>query len=141
MVEFNPDGSLKLPGQVLKRKAEAEHRLKHTKCIKIIREIVNFDSPKKCVLRLIISDAISDNRFVEYIHNEFRKIANVPTKLVKQNEKEFEIEVGTDFKRCTDCKLLRHRYRQQMQGCIIEDKGNCTFSDFRKSFGYEDYFD
>lgn len=140
-VEFNPDGSIKLPGHVQQKISENENKMRCQRCIKVSRKIVSFDSPKKCVLNIKLSNMLNDNRFVSNIYNYFKEKAAVPTKIIKINEKEFEVEVGTDFRRCTDCNSLIGRYREYVDGNLIEDKGSCTFEGFKKSFEYEDYFD
>ncbi|MBN2457907.1 hypothetical protein JXB31_02125 [Candidatus Woesearchaeota archaeon] len=138
--EFNSDGSLRLPEWVAKKNSEDENRLKNHRCIKISREVVSFSAPKRCRLHITLSDAMKDNRFVDTIYNEFKAGASVPSKLTMVSEKEFEIEIGTDFKRCTDCSSLINMYREFMDGCIIEHKGSCTFEGQKKNFCYEDYF-
>ncbi|MBR9692014.1 hypothetical protein GOV06_04450 [Candidatus Woesearchaeota archaeon] len=141
MVEFNPDGSIKLPELFAKRKEENERRLKNQRCIRVKREIVNFDSPKKCVLNITLSEAISDNRFIENIYNFFKEKCSVPVKIKKISEKEFEIEVGTDFRRCSDCNSLINKYKDFLDGNLIDEKGNCTYEIKTGNFCYEDYFD
>lgn len=140
MVEFNPDGSLKLPAFLARKKEENKEKMKNQRCLRIQREPVNFTAPKKCLLHLTLSDAFSDNRFVETIYNYFKERANVPTKLKKINEKQFEVEIDTDFKRCTDCLSLINEYRDFLNGNLIEEKGSCTFEGFIKNFTEEDYF-
>lgn len=139
-VEFNPDGSIKLPGFAQQKISENESKMRSQRCIKVSRRVVSFDSPKKCVLRITLSDRINDNSFVSSIYNFFREKAAVPTKLAKINEKEFEVEIGTDFKRCTDCTSLIGRYKEYVDGNLIEEKGSCTFEQFKRNFEYEDYF-
>jgi len=140
MVEFNPDGSLKLPAFLARKKEEEKEKMRGQRCLKIQRELVSFKAPKKCLLRLTLSENFSDNCFVETICNQFKERAAVPIKIKKIDEKQFEIEIGTDFKRCTDCNLLIKEYREFLYGNIIEKKGNCTFEELRKDFYYEDYF-
>ena len=140
-VEFNPDGSIKLPGFVQQKVSENENKMRSQRCIKVSRRVVSFDAPKKCVLNIKLSSMINDNRFVSNLYNYFREKAAVPTKIVKINEKEFEVEVGTDFRRCTDCNSLVGRYREYVDGNLIEEKGSCTFEGFKRSFEFEDYFD
>ena len=104
--------------------------------------MVNFSAPKKCLLHITLSEAIVDNRFIETTHKYFKEQCTVPTKLIKINEKEFDVEIGTDFKRCSDCSDLIRRYRQFLDDNLIEEKGNCTYESFRsKNFSYEDYFE
>lgn len=141
MFEFNPDGSLKLPEEWARRKEENKDKLKRQRCILVKREIINFTAPKKCILQITLSDAFPDNRFIETTYNYFREKASVPNKLVKINEKQFEVEIGTDFRRCTDCTSLINSYREFLDGNIIEQKGSCTFEGIKKNFCYEDYFD
>ncbi len=136
MIGFNPDGSIKLPEQF----AQKKEKLSSQRCIKIKREIVNDSAPKKCVLHITLSDVIPDNRFIENIYGYFKNRATVPNSIKKINEKEFDVEIGTDFRRCSDCSSLINEYREFLEGNIIEEKGSCTFEGMKKNFCYEDYF-
>jgi len=127
MVEFNPDGSLKLPAFMAKAKSENEERMRCQRCLKIRRELISFTAPKKCLLHLTLSDALTDNRFVETIYNFFMERSSVPCRLRKIDERHFEVEIGTDFRRCTDCISLINEYREFLDGNLIEEKGSCTF--------------
>lgn len=140
MIEFNSDGSLKLTGELARTSEENIHKLKSQKCIKVKKELVSFTSPKKCVLHITLSDAIVDTRFIDTIYNYFKENAQTPTKIIKINNKEVDIEIGTTFKRCTECNSLINRYREFLNGNIIEDKGSCTFETQKRNFAYEDYF-
>ncbi|MDP7323984.1 MAG: hypothetical protein QF632_04460 [Candidatus Woesearchaeota archaeon] len=139
MVEFNPDGSLKLPEHIVKEKDQNKDRLKTQRCIKIKRELVSVESPKKCVLHLTLSEGISDDRFIDTIHKEFSEKASVPSRILKVGDRKFEVHIGTDFRRCSDCRTLRCQYREFLDGNMIDVKGGCTFED--DNFNYEDYFD
>lgn len=142
MFQFNPDGSLKLSAGTLQKKEDTINRMKVGKCILIHKEMVSFSAPKKCILRVKLSDAMSDNSFMENIHKYFKGQAETPTKIIKINDKEFDIEIGTNFKRCSDCTELIRRYRDFLDENLIEEKGNCTYEGPRgQSFCYEDYFE
>lgn len=144
MVEFNEDGSLKLPASMEKKKQENEHRMKIGRCILIRKEMVSFAAPKRCLLHLRLSDAIVDNRFVETIHRHFNENSAVPSRLIKMDEKEFNIEIGTDFRRCSDCAKLIRQFRDFLGDNVIEEAGNCSYENpFRgqnQNFCYEDHF-
>ena len=86
-----------------------------------------------------LSDVIQDTSFVDRIFSFFREKAEVPAKLTKINEKEFKFEIGTCFSRCRDCNSLISRFREHLDGNIIEDQGTCTFK--KREFCYEDYFE
>ena len=141
MIEFNPDGSVKLPESIAKKKQEDSLKLKTQRCIKVKKQVVNFTAPKRCVLHITLSDSIKDNRFVENIYNFFRQDASVPAKITKIDEKNFDVEIGTDFRRCTDCASLVNRYREFLDGNLIEERSGCTFEARKKDFCYEDYFE
>jgi hypothetical protein len=141
MIQFNPDGSLKLGAKTVQQKIDNENRMKNSRCILIKKEMVSFSAPKRCILHIRLSDAIKDNRFIETTYNYFKEKASVPSKIMKINDKEFDIEIGTDFRRCSDCTNLVNRYREFLDGNIIEQKGNCTYENFRMNFSYEDHFD
>ncbi|MDP7180500.1 MAG: hypothetical protein QF824_04485 [Candidatus Woesearchaeota archaeon] len=144
MIEFNEDGSLKLPERLEEKKKKEEFRMQKGRCVHIRKEQVSFDSPKKCVLHLKLSEAIIDNRFVDTTYKYFSSDSEVPSKIIKINEKEFDIEIGTCFRRCTDCCDLIRRFREFLDGNVIEEKGSCTFE--ARAFGnpdfcYEDMFE
>jgi hypothetical protein len=141
MVEFNPDGSLKLPDSIIRAREENEQRMKMNKCIRLKKEVVSFTAPKKCSLRIRLSEALKDARFIETIHSEFKNNSSTPTKLTRLSEKEFEIEIGSDFKRCSDCTRLIGNYKEFLYGNLIEEKGSCTFEGRVRSWSEEDYFD
>jgi hypothetical protein len=138
MMEFNPDGSLKLPGSLARITEEHKQKMRCQQCIKVKKELVSFTSPKKCVLHITLSDAIRDVRFIDTIYNYFRESTQTPTKVIKINDKEIDIEVGTHFRRCTECNNLIGRYREFLNGNLIEDKGSCTYEP--RNLAYEDYF-
>jgi len=140
MFQFNSDGSLKLSQGTIQKKQENIDRMKKGRCILIHKEMVSFSAPKKCILRIRLSDMFIDNAFMEKIHFYFKSQAEVPSKIIRLSDKEFEIEIGTHFKRCSDCTNLIGRYREFLDGNIIEEKGNCTYEG-RKNFSYEDYFE
>ena len=136
MVEFNPDGSIKLPVSLAANIARKELKLKKEKCILIKKEFLDF-KPKKCVLHIKVSEVFEDSNFVSEIFHSLQ--LDTPVKLVKISEREFDIEVGSDFKRCSDCNHISRRFREYLEGNMIEEKGSCTQKE--KNFYYEDYFE
>lgn len=137
---FNADGSIKLPSSMQARKDSEFSMLRNTRCIKVYREVVSFTAPKKCMLRIVLSDIVNDNRFVSTIFEQFKFRAKVPCSLQKVSDKEFVVILGTDFRRCSDCNSLISAYREFI-GNVIDVKGACTFEGFKKSFCYEDHFE
>jgi len=63
-----------------------------------------------------------NREFVSRIYGYFKEKAEVPTKLVKVSEKEFDVEIGTCFRRCSDCNSLVSRFRESLDGNIQRKK-------------------
>jgi hypothetical protein len=126
MIEFNTDGSIKLPSHLLKNKLENENKMKHTRCMTIQKEVISTNAPKKCVLHITLSEAVTEN-VVERAFSFFERDAETPTKLIKRNEKEYDIEIGTSYKRCSECFELISRFKAYLEDNVIIDKGTCTF--------------
>ena len=141
MIEFNPDGSIKLPEKILNQKREYDQKMQKQRAILVRKDLVSDRSPKRCILHISLSEALNDNRFMETIYDYFQNDSEVPSKFSKINEKEFEIEIGTCLRRCTDCGSLIQKYKEFLSGNVIVEKGNCTFGDNKANFSYEDHFD
>ena len=142
MIEFNPDGSIKMPGKMAAHKAKQNNKMLNTNCMRIRKEVISVRPPKSCALHITLSDKITNSMFVDNIYSYFSKNSEVPSKLIKIGPKEFKVEIGTSFRRCQDCSTLISRFREFMHSNIIENDGNCSYSQRRRqNFNYEDYFD
>lgn len=140
-MEFNLDGSIKLPSNLAKKNEEDKQRMQSQRCITVFKDLVSTTAPKKCILQITLSNAMQDNRFIENIYREFKENATVPSKIRKIDEKQFEVEIGTDLRRCSDCTSLLNRYREFLNQNVIEKKGSCTYVGRQNNMAYEDYFD
>lgn len=140
MVEWNDDGSIKLPAFMVRKKKEKEVRLKKGRCVLVKKELTS-TKPKKCTLHLTLSEAILDNSFLHKVYSVFNENSEVPSKIIKLNEKEFDIEIGTHFRRCSDCCKMINRLRDALYDNVIEEDGSCTYEKRTQNFCYEDYFD
>lgn len=141
MMEFNADGSLKLPGNLQRKKEDDLQKLKTGRFIKIRRNVVSTYAPKKCILHITLSDSINDSKFIYSLYTYFNQSATTPNILRKIDDKNFEVEIGSEFRRCTECNSLINKYREFLNGNIIDEKGACAFEGRQKNFSYEDYFD
>jgi len=135
MFEFNPDGSIKLPSKLKALSDEKSHFQ-----MKIEKEITSSVSPKACNLHLTVKGI--DNRFVESIYKGWKEISQVDSKIIKIDETQFIISIGTCFSRCTDCTNLIYRYNEFLKGNISINNSTCTFKGRQyQKFTNEDYFD
>jgi len=138
-MQFNPDGSMHIPGREEAQAKKAE-KMKTQQCIHLTKRVTNFEAPKACLLTIKLSEAITDARFVSTIFNAQKKNARTPMTLTMTDIDEFEVVVGTNFLRCTECTKLVHEFKEHLFGNMIETKGNCPYEG-RKNFGYDDHFD
>ncbi|MBT3406747.1 hypothetical protein HN419_06335 [Candidatus Woesearchaeota archaeon] len=140
MLEFNPDGSIKMPDKFVKKASNDNRRMQTQRCVKIRKEIVNDRSPKKCALRIELSSSLQPG-FVEKVHGYFVNESEVPSKVIKVSDKEYDVEIGTCFRRCSDCNALVAKFRHFLNGNVILDIGSCTYKGVAQNFCYEDHFD
>ena len=146
MVEFNPDGSIKLSEQASANQERRENKMRKEHCVMFKREVISTYAPKKCKIHMQVSLAFPDLRFVDTIYGYFKNDSEVPSRITKISDREFEIEIGTAFSRCSDCTGLISRFREFLNGNIIDDPGTCTYKGRfggeggGGGFSYEDYF-
>ncbi len=116
--------------------------MKNTVCMKIRKEVISVRPPKSCTLHLTVSDKVSDVRFISTIYEAFARRCEAPTKLNRLSDKEFSVDIGSSFRRCSDCTYLINRFRGFMNANVIEEDGNCDYRRRRSAnFQFEDYFD
>ncbi len=139
MLQFNADGSVKLPDKMANSKSRKQDKMRNERTIILRKEIVCKTSPKKCRLTLFLSDKIEDTRFVETIFKQTSERFETPVKLDKTNRREIVIEIGTAFKRCTECNKLINEYRQFIGANFFEENWGCTFEP--RQLNYEDHFE
>lgn len=139
MFEFNPDGSIKVPEHLRRREVDAKERLRSQRCIIFKKEVLSFEAPKKCCITMTLSDKIQDSIPLERAFKAFSELSQTRMRFYKAGEKEFSIEIGTSFRRCTECNSLIERIGHVADASAIVHKGSCTFH--QREFCEEDYFE
>jgi uncharacterized protein with PIN domain len=130
-MEFNPDGSLKLPGSM--KKEDPKKKLETERCVHIRKDLIYDRAPKKCRLQVTFSklmQPVLENTFTE-----------TPAEIKKIDEREYSVDIGSHFKRCQECNAFVKKLSEKAHGNSIEEKGTCTFKGRTQSFSYEDYFE
>lgn len=122
MMEFNADGSLKLPGGYVKQ----------AKRINIRKDIISEFAPKKCIVSIT-----GEKQKIGMVLSMFK--CDTPIKKTETSEG-FDVEIGSDFKRCSDCKSLSYKLSASVNGNCNIDKGTCTAKGIHPQFCEEDYF-
>ena len=126
-MEFNPDGSLKLTGSAQAKIQSEKRKMNTEKAVLVKRCVISHTAPKKCSVQLTLSDSIENTSFVEQFFLNYKKEVSTPTTLRVTSNKEFEFEVGSNFKRCHDCNKFIGHFRELYPGNVIDKRGNCTF--------------
>jgi hypothetical protein len=139
MIEFNPDGSIKLPNNILTEKNNKMHRMTSSRCASIKKQVVNAYPPKKCLLEIEFSKLINNIEPFYNTINQLKYNLETPIKILTTQDNELKIEISTNFRRCSDCSSIIERLRDMLDGNVILDKGNCTLKE--REFCYEDYFE
>jgi len=139
MIEFNPDGSIKLPNNISEEKKKKEHRIKNTRCAQVRKEVVSTYAPKKCMLHIDLSEKIQDTKYIEKAFDDSRNNSETPIKVIKIEDNRYAIEIGSSFRRCSECNQIIGRLRDILDGNVILDKGSCTLKE--REFTYEDHFE
>lgn len=141
MVGFNPDGSIILPAGMAREKDDQEGRMRHGRCVRVRKEVVNDRPPKKCVLHVKVSEKVPMVDVMMVPYKGFVSATITPTRFNKINDKEAQVEIGSEFRRCSDCEALIKRFGEQLEGNIIVEDGNCASRKREQEFCDEDYFD
>ena len=139
MIEFNSDGSIKLPSNISEEKNKKDNRIKNTRCAQVRKEAVSTYAPKKCVLHVELSEKITDPKYIEQAFNNFKDNSETPIKIKKVEDRLYAIEIGSSFRRCSECTSVIRRLRDILDGNVIVDKGSCTLKE--REFNYEDHFE
>ncbi len=139
MIEFNPDGSLKIPPWMTQAKNDEHKILTNPFGMRIVKEVIRYESPKVCHLHITLSPHARTAASVQTITNDFKQHAQTPIKLTEKADKELTIEIGTSFRRCSECTSLIGRFRENAEENLILKKGNCPYE--QHSFSNEDYFE
>ena len=124
-MEFNPDGSLKLPDCILKKKEGDDEIFSNEPSIRITRHQISPETPLKCELIIEASDKLDNPEKIKDFYNtaisKFKHMADLSIK--KINERKYSVIIISGQFRCSWCESFR-RYLKGMNVKIIE-WGSC----------------
>ncbi|MBU2637671.1 MAG: hypothetical protein KJ955_01740 [Nanoarchaeota archaeon] len=125
-VEFNEDGSIKLPELITKQKEENKKIFQNEPSIKIIRNQISSVRPLDCELKLHASDKLGNFEMIGGLFREaegkFRHMANLSIKRV--DGKMFIIRIISGQYRCDWCHKFRELLKNEFDSRVI-DEGSC----------------
>ena len=131
-VEFNPDGSIKLPGKIRQFKDDQEKDFQDGRVIRMVRRAIS-DRPLIDELQILLSPKIEDPHRVDALFrqatNLFRHMAQL--RISKYGEREYVVRIVSGQFRDTWISEFRYYLRDQMK-TQIQYWGSAN--DFRKGY-------
>lgn len=125
-VEFNPDGSIKLPEIMVKKKEDDDKIFQDEPSIRIIRNQISTVTPLTCELQIQASDKLKNFDRVESIYKQatgkFRHMANLSIR--KTNNREYTVKIISGRYRCSWCENFRKFIEKEMNVKVI-NWGSC----------------
>ncbi|MFH1439956.1 MAG: hypothetical protein ABIG89_05285 [Candidatus Woesearchaeota archaeon] len=125
-IEFNSDGSIKLPGQMQEKKDKDNSDFNNRSAIRITKSKVSASTPLRCELTITASDKVTNPKIISFLFNECSKNFTGGAELsIRQiNEREYVVSIVSGYKRCTWCNLFLDYIRDETN-FAFQVKGYC----------------
>lgn len=125
-LEFNCDGSLKVPNGFVKKLVDSDEVFKDDKAIRIVKKMVSCVNPLKCELLISCSNKFEEVGVVEKLFRsatgKFRHMAQLSFN--KVNSYEFKVSIVSGQYRCSWCENFIN-YLGEKTDCKIIDETSC----------------
>jgi len=133
-IEFNPDGSMKLPENLAKKKEDEDRVFQDEPSVRIIRNQISTVTPLTCELVIQASDKLDDFEKIESVFREatgrFRHMADLSIR--KIGDREYTVKIISGMYRCSWCENFRRFIEREMKVKVI-NWGSCfDYSSSRK---------
>jgi hypothetical protein len=124
-VEFNPDGSIKLPGKV-KNKVNVESIFRNHPAISVRRRQISTYNPLRCELIIKASDKVTNPSRIESLFNSARgKFKHMSQLSIRErNPHEYVVKIVSGSFRCSWCEKFRLYLGKEMNVKLIQE-GTC----------------
>ncbi len=126
MVEFNPDGSIKLPEHLIKNQENYDEDFRSKPCVRVVREQISERTPLKCELRIQASPLL---RFPQRITSIFDTASQkfkhgAQLSIRREGEREYVVRIISGRYRCSWCENFR-KYLKNELGVKVQEWGSC----------------
>lgn len=125
-IEFNPDGSMKLPEEIVNKKENDDKIFQNKPSIRIIRNQSSVETPLTCELCIQASNKLENFDKIESIYKratgKFRHMANLSFR--KINNREYNVTIISGMYRCSWCENFRTFIEGEMNVKVI-NCGSC----------------
>ena len=136
-MEFNQDGSLKLPEEEIKRRENKKQIFQDESAIKITRFQISSTTPLNCELTLHASNKLKEPEKIKQIFEKakgkFKHMSELS--ILKIDDKEYKVKIISGRFRCSWCENFRNFLEEELDTKII-NQGSCLFyssSNYNKS--------
>ncbi|MFH1064704.1 MAG: hypothetical protein V1729_06480 [Candidatus Woesearchaeota archaeon] len=128
-IEFNPDGSIKLPTKMASRRIAQDNTFDNYPCVRVTRDQISHSTPLKCDLIVDVSPKFMyPNRIetmYEFARDRFPHEANM--KMVKEGNRRYVISIISGRLRCSWCQAFRNHLQNNLE-CRFLQGGSCSRS-------------
>lgn len=135
-IEFNPDGSMKLPENIVKKREDDEKIFREEPSIRITRDQISQITPLKCELTIGASDKLKNperiESFYNYAKSAFEHMAQLS--IQKLSDKEYVVTIVSGQFRCSWCENFRKHLGKELNAKII-NQGSCFYYTKAGKFG------
>lgn len=125
-VEFNPDGSIKLPARLVKKKENEDKTFQDEPSIRIIRNQISTVTPLTCELLIQASDKLENFDKIETIFRQatgkFKHMANLCIRKIDNTH--YSVKIISGIYRCSWCENFREYLGKEMNAKVI-NWGSC----------------
>ena len=115
-VEFNPDGSIKLPEKIIKQREDSDNIFRNEQSIRVIKNQVSSVTPLECELIIEASDKLPDPERIKSIYTratgKFRHLAQL--RIQKINDRKYVVTIISGQYRCSWCENFREYLEKEM---------------------------
>jgi hypothetical protein len=133
-MEFNPDGSIKLPEGMAKKKEDDEKIFQNEPCVRVIIDEISTVTPLTCELTIQASDKVNNFDKIEYIFetSKERSMNESGLSIKKITNREYVVKIVSGKDRCSWCENFRNGIERSM-GVKVINWGSCfAYSSSRK---------
>ena len=125
-IEFNADGSIKLPGKLQEKKEQQDSNFQDRAVIRITKCKVSASTPLKCELTITASDKVTNPKIISYLFQECSRnfTGGADLSIRQTNDREYVISIISGYKRCTWCNQFMDYIRDETD-FAFQVKGYC----------------
>jgi len=125
-IDFNPDGSIKLPKRIIKEREDDDKIFRDEPSIRVTRNQISSITPLKCELTIEASNKLINPKRIKLIYNsasgKFKHMSQLS--IQKIHNRKYVVRIISGRFRCSWCNNFRRYLKKEMNVKII-NYGSC----------------